>query len=190
LLKGLLPSLIIIFLFVIIYGYKLTRKKIALLNFIYGILFGCYIANLVSVVFFPLPLQKRLIREMIDEHLGELNNFIPFHTILHVLNTESLEIALRQIAGNIILFIPLSFGIFLLCPTMKVKKVLLIGILSSVIIECLQGIVGQFIGYNYRSTDIDDVILNSIGTIIGISVWKIAFHLLESLGLVLKSSSK
>ncbi|WP_419471597.1 VanZ family protein [Gottfriedia acidiceleris] len=68
-----------------------------------------------------------------------------------------------NIFGNIILFVP--FG-YLLTSIKKSKKVILIGLFLSVSIEVIQYTM------SFRTSDIDDVILNTIGTYIGYKISK------------------
>ncbi|PFH87095.1 VanZ family protein [Bacillus sp. AFS088145] len=68
-----------------------------------------------------------------------------------------------NIFGNIILFVP--FG-FILTSIKRSKKVILIGLFLSVSIEVLQFMM------SFRTSDIDDVILNTLGTFIGYKLSK------------------
>jgi glycopeptide antibiotics resistance protein len=79
----------------------------------------------------------------------------------------------ENLFGNIIMFIP--FGIFL--PWLYKKKfwkVVLIAALSASCIEFIQ-FLNMFAGY-YRYVDIDDVILNTSGAVIGYWIFKVFFH--------------
>ena len=92
-------------------------------------------------------------------------NFVPFRTILpYLLGHKGLIIASINIVGNIILLIPIGFLLPFLLEKMNWKKAVLLAVLSGLVIEGLQTIlhVGIF--------DIDDVILNGLGFMIG--YWK------------------
>ena len=70
-----------------------------------------------------------------------------------------IHIALYNVIGNILLFIPLGFCIPLFFNKKnKLSKVILYGFTASLIIEVLQ----LFTPYNI--TDIDDIIFNTFGT--------------------------
>ena len=103
-------------------------------------------------------------------------NFTPFKT-MGIYSTFD-----RQVAGNFIMLFPLGFYLPLLFR--KLRKllaffvVLLISFFVSVAIEILQ------LATNYRSTDIDDVILNTLGACLGFLV----YLLLKSLALKRKNS--
>lgn len=64
-------------------------------------------------------------------------------------------------------FIPLLFEKF-----KNFKSVFLIGLLSSLSIEATQFLISLFLGFTYRNTDIDDIILNVIGCVFGFIIYK------------------
>ena len=66
--------------------------------------------------------------------------------------------------GNIIMFMPIGFCIPLLW-NLSNKKIILIGFYISFSIEFCQLFLA-------RGTDIDDLILNTLGTILGLLVFK------------------
>lgn len=90
-------------------------------------------------------------------------NFVPFREIMRY-EYGSAEFY-RQVIGNIVLFIPLGFYATCYCKLRGISGITLISLLSSVIIETVQYFIG-------RSVDIDDVILNTIGGIIGFLLYK------------------
>ncbi|WP_407920522.1 VanZ family protein [Gottfriedia acidiceleris] len=85
-------------------------------------------------------------------------NLIPFINIFNVFDIKQFII---NIFGNIILFVP--FG-FILTSIKRSKKVILIGLFLSASIEVVQFMM------SFRTSDIDDVILNTIGTYIGYKI--------------------
>lgn len=85
--------------------------------------------------------------------------FTPFEEILRALNRRSYWLWF-MLLGNIIMFMPIGFFPALLWRRWKCWKSVLLGFCTSVSIEFIQFFIG-------RSTDIDDVILNTTGAIIG-----------------------
>ncbi len=76
---------------------------------------------------------------------------------------------------NIIMFMPLGF----LVPTIwkkkrKAWKVVLIGLMTSFLIEFCQL-------FNYRATDIDDIIYNTLGAACGYFIWKLTRRFLRKI---------
>lgn len=98
-------------------------------------------------------------------------NLIPFHTISNYLksiaNGNIVRIATRNLLGNLFMFLPL--GIYLPLIWKKCRKListLLVSVGVLVGIELVQFIT--LLG----SLDIDDLILNLLGIMIGFILWK------------------
>ena len=122
------------------------KKKINLKKEFVLILFIAYLLILFSIVTYPT-----------NEH--GLNNYNLFNEILRYKIGSSLFI--QNIIGNILLFIP--FGMFLnYYFKIKIFSLIIITILYSLSIECTQILIS-------RVFDIDDIILNLVGSIIGFS---------------------
>ena len=66
----------------------------------------------------------------------------------------------KQVAGNIVLFIPLGYFATSYANIKGLGTITLVSLLSSLTIESVQHYIG-------RSFDIDDIILNIVGGIIG-----------------------
>lgn len=94
-------------------------------------------------------------------------NFIPFHTISDFIFAKEPGLALGNVLGNVLLFIPMGIFLSLHRPSKSGLKHFLMVILTSSLVEVLQGIfrIGVF--------DIDDILLNSLGGLIGILIYKL-----------------
>lgn len=96
-------------------------------------------------------------------------NLIPFIVLKDTYNevfiNGNINYFLINFIGNIIIFMPLGFFIPLLW-NIENKKVILIGFLSSLFIEVVQLFLA-------RGTDIDDLILNTIGSSLGLLIFNI-----------------
>ncbi len=95
----------------------------------------------------------------------------PFENIKIIINSaikhHNIVYAIKNILGNIILFIPIGLFIPLLSkPLRKFGYTLLFGISISFLIECSQLFL-------IRGSDIDDIILNTLGTVIGFVLYKL-----------------
>ena len=92
-------------------------------------------------------------------------NIIPFKTIAYFIAEEyqgDFWGGVINLLGNILLFVPIGFSSMYLLKY-NLKKTIIYGCIISMTIEILQTIPG-------RSTDIDDVILNTLGVFIGCCV--------------------
>ena len=92
-------------------------------------------------------------------------NLIPFATISHYLFSDSAAtkgFAIGNVFGNVIAFAPLGAFLPLLRRRTGIWTNLLIVVCTSVAVEIIQGVFGL------GASDIDDVILNTLGGLIGI----------------------
>lgn len=102
-------------------------------------------------------------------------NLIPFHSIhqnLHAYHHGYPNLVFFNLAGNILLFVPLGFFLYQTFRTMRWQKAVLAGFMLSAMIEVLQWIFSQS-GMITRSSDIDDIILNTLGAALGCIVYQI-----------------
>lgn len=124
-----------------------------------------YCAILIKVmVFKDIPLIKigSLMLNFGGTNASNPANFVPFKTILpYLLGDKGLIIAGINLVGNIVLLVPVGFLVPLVFRNLNWQKALLLAAASGLTIEVLQVVleVGIF--------DIDDVILNAFGFLIG-----------------------
>ena len=118
-------------------------------------LFIIYFISLFYISFSPVSVEKDFLSY----------NIIPFNTILDYFSTSrNLDIILRNLLWNIILFIP--FSLFLWFYKISNKKILTFWLLLSILIEISQFLLSYFIRPNFRVADIDDIILNFLWVLI------------------------
>lgn len=154
------PTLVIVLSIVIILRvsyFMKSDKKMVLHEEIFSLLFFAYILAL-----FQLVVEQ-------DVYFGSGFNLRPFEEIFrYEIGSYNFY---RQVIGNILLFVP--FGYFATSYT-RIKGVggiTIITLLCSSIIETVQYFIG-------RCFDIDDIILNVVGGIIGFLVF-IAFDAIK-----------
>ena len=116
-------------------------------------------------------------------------NFIPFKTIIEC--TEGASIFIRQVIGNICLFIPLGFSLSLYLHNKKINKfkVVLLGFISSVLVELFQFIFAIKTGFIFKIVDVDDILCNTIGFCLGVICEFYIVHTLME-GILRKRSKK
>lgn len=73
---------------------------------------------------------------------------------------------------NVLMTIPFGFGLPFITKS-TLTKIAIVGLLLGIIIESLQGIIGLLNGFSFRVVDINDLIFNFIGTLIGYSLFKL-----------------
>lgn len=146
---------------------KLTIKCFIVLTWLIFIL---YLLVLVNVIILKdgtvLTFAKYRYEIPLSQRISGIN-FIPFKTIVPYLKGEpSVRIAAENLLGNIFAFSPLGFLLPLLFKRYeRLKNVFWISFFISLLIELLQLIC--YLG----SCDIDDIILNVLGSIMGLGVY-------------------
>jgi glycopeptide antibiotics resistance protein len=126
-----------------------------------------YLAILSKLILFKyIPLSEIInhFNFTYDEYHWRSNNFVPFKTINFYLFLAdiNLNIRIENLAGNIIGFMPFGFILPLLARKFqKLSTVTLATFCLSLTFELLQLI------FEFGSFDVDDLILNTIGGILG-----------------------
>jgi len=92
------------------------------------------------------------------------NNFIPFREILRYDITSRLFF--KNVVGNMLMFLPFGFFISYYLKVEKIPLPIILTIIASVSIEVVQLCIG-------RVFDVDDIILNLIGGILGYFIYKL-----------------
>lgn len=128
-----------------------------------------YGALLIKVMVFkdaPMVRVGHLMLNFAGTDGGHPPNFIPFATIApYLLGHKGLIIAGINLAGNVILLVPVGFLVPLVFRRITWKRALALSVGSGLFIELLQAAlrVGIF--------DIDDVLLNALGAMLGFWVF-------------------
>lgn len=125
------------------------------------ILYTCYFLVLFYVVWF--------IRSEVQHTI--IINLVPFRTITLFLvalkhGYAPIPIILGNLLGNIVLTIPIGMLLYTFLFKRKWYLILVLSLYIPANIESIQFML-HVIGYGSRTVDIDDVLLNSIGILIG-----------------------
>ena len=108
-------------------------------------------------------------------------NYIPLKATLQMIRGLSPLRLIENLAGNIILFVP--FGILLPLAFKTNGKTILFGFLASCFIEAMQ------FAFAMGAADVDDIILNTLGAVIGYLFYIIAKHIFKNQTVLLTVSS-
>lgn len=152
------PSLIICF--IIITSFRITflvknkikfifYKEILMLGFI------MYVIALFEVVTF-------------QDVSWSSSNFIPFKEMLRY--EFGTKLFFKNVVGNMIMFIPFGFFTSYFLKLKKIYSVFILTLLTSITIETTQLLIG-------RVFDIDDILLNILGGLIGYFIFKIIYKI-------------
>lgn len=168
--------------FVILYFILLTIwiiKKKSFLSNLMLLLTILYLHELFVLLLLPIPISAKCIESFKITTAGTpYFNIIPFKDIITFLynsmKLNAVGMMVRNIIGNIICFIP--FGFLFPCLNksfLNLKKFLLLALLVPISVELVQLIISLSIKVVYRFADIDDVILNFTGILIGFELLKL-----------------
>ncbi|PLS05682.1 VanZ family protein [Neobacillus cucumis] len=141
------------------------------MKFIYKIILtlflSLYIAILSKLILFKYIPLSQIIEHFnftYDEYHWRDNNFVPFKTIYFYLYLADINLSIRieNLAGNIIGFAPLGFILPLLSKGFqKLRRVAFSTFCLSLAFEIVQLV------FEFGSFDVDDLILNTFGGILG-----------------------
>ena len=137
----------------------------------------CFYKEL-SVLIFILYVMCLFEVVTIQDHNYGLSNFIPFREIFRYEIGSRLFI--KNIIGNILLFLPYGYFASEYLKSKKVWPICFLTMIVSITIECVQLNIG-------RTFDIDDVILNTIGGVLGYYLYRLIEHIKIKLPRILKT---
>jgi glycopeptide antibiotics resistance protein len=141
------------------------QRKLSLKNEMIKGLFYFSLIFIYCLTIFPYPFYVYTFMER--GNAFQLMNLIPFASIYGSLTHFYYMVPIRNIGGNILLFMPLGLAIPLRFKVNKLWKVMLLGFAISLTVEIIQ------LFSSIRSFDVDDLILNTFGAILGFVAYKI-----------------
>jgi len=140
----------------------LWMQKRSLSRLFFCAIFGIYLIGVVSVVVFPIH---------IPETGMEFNrrlqlNFVPFNFG----RCDFLPLCIKNIYENILLAIPFGFGVSFILR-LKPKNIIWLAIAVGLCFELIQLIIALIVHSPFRVVDINDVILNATGVLLGYGIF-------------------
>jgi glycopeptide antibiotics resistance protein len=135
--------------------------------------FGVYVLLLLDITLFPVRILDQQ-GEFFPSRLLSSVNLIPFNFDLSFIP----QTVLRQIVQNVLLTVPFGFGVLWITRA-KSPAVIWLSLAVGFTIEGMQLLISLLMGYPYRIADINDVILNALGVIIGGAVYRGMVRLLR-----------
>lgn len=157
--------MILLISILIMYKRKLPKSKVILIA-----IFIIYLTGVFCLAFFPVDYMNT-----VNEDFDIMENcikLIPFDFIKDTIQTKPLDYLSVQLGGNILMTIPFGIMLPMIFRTDKKWLYLLYSLGLTVFIEIMQFVVGFVLNTFYRTTDIDDIILNFSGAVIGLIIYK------------------
>lgn len=154
LVAGLIWLALILFL-----RFKLKKSKVYLVFFT---VFFVYFCGVINYTQFPIILNEDMKRE-IGQNVWRDMNVVPL---------SFSQISIKPSILNVLLTVPFGFGVSFIIKVDN-KKVIWLGFLLGLLLESLQLIGALLSGFTFRYVDINDVIFNFVGVVLGYGIFKI-----------------
>lgn len=146
------------------------KSRFSKYNFLLTAVVLLYVLFLIKILFFPISVfNESFLKEFWKEN-GEYVSFIQLVPLKSISSSILNATWIRLTIGNIFLLTPLPifYGLYKINSKINYKRCLFLGILCSVTVEIIQLLINLITNYPNRVFDIDDIILNSLGILIGI----------------------
>lgn len=141
--------------------------------------FAIYILFVIKVIIFKYPMEQlRAIadtwqKDVILEGLGTAN-FMPFRTIKMYIDYAYKLNSVENLAGNVVVFIPLGFLLPLMSDELQKFSDMFLNVFTFVLgIEVFQ------LFSAFGAFDVDDILLNCVGAVIGYGCYKVTASIME-----------
>lgn len=163
------------FIALIVFLAFLKYRKRSLSYLICVFVFGTYLLYALSEVFFPMEITSSMGNHM-REYYANWNHWdlyfnltpYPFYESPYGQDTGYLH----NMMLNVLLTIPLGFGIHFI-RQVSAKQTLWLAIGVGLVIESTQLLISLLLRYPYRYIDINDVLMNMLGVLIGYGLFRL-----------------
>lgn len=157
------------------------RQKRSLSQLFYFSIFWIYIVLLIGATIFPVPFLKNGDERQPALYILSRVNLVPLH-FGGLFNLHP-NIIFRELLGNILLTVPIGFGIPFLSG-LREKQIPWLAMGVGLSIELTQLMISLWIGSAYRGVDINDVLLNAAGVMLGYVFFRVCTWLITTLRLL------
>src|SRR5258706_4037002 len=140
----------------------LWKQKRSFAYMFFFSVFWIYLMGVFSVVVFPFPIGVG------NPNFKPSINLIP----LHFGDCSFVMLCIRNIYENVLLTMPFGFGISFIAR-IKSQNILWLALAVGFSFEITQLVISLIFKSAFRSVDINDVILNAIGVLLGYGVFRI-----------------
>jgi len=155
--------------FLIIFMIVAFIKKMPIGRKILWALCILYITGVISITIFPIIFDSETM--FFTEDVINLSPFSTIHEL--IFDNSNTETVLLQLVGNIIMCVPFGIAFPFIIKHKNIFLYLIDAIIFPVIIEIVQLTICLISNSFYRTIDIDDVILNFVGVLVGYFIYMI-----------------
>jgi glycopeptide antibiotics resistance protein len=148
-----------------------VRGRSSFVHTFVALTLGAFAIVVLALTLFPFPTSGRYIAETRANGFGPLMSTVPLQTIRKAVANGSSTAAL-QVIGNALMLAPLAILLPMLRPGLaRWRRIIPICFAVSCAIELVQLGVSLAMGIHYKSFDVDDILLNTVGGVVGFSVF-------------------
>jgi glycopeptide antibiotics resistance protein len=136
--------------------------------------FWIYLLLVVGVTLFPMPVSAGIFETSLRQSAADIFsqvNLIPlYYGHFHGVSFET--ILFREIIANIVLTMPFGFGIHFIVHR-RAKHIVWLALGVGLAIETTQLVLCLLLGSSYRGVDINDVLMNALGVLLGYAFFRV-----------------
>lgn len=157
----------------VLVAWRAARSGLPAFHVVMRALFVLYIGWLVSATLFPIPVREAVIRaEAMGQGLHV--SLVPLASIRETLATGTSFAQLWLIGGNVLTLAPLGFLLPFALPRLATwRRMAAVAFVVPLCIELAQLGVSLVVGYSYRVTEVDDLLLNFAGVLLGCAMYRV-----------------
>ncbi len=146
--------------------YRLSRDLASRARIFAQAVFAIYLIEVIRLTLFPVPIDRAIIDTYVPSWVTPTN-----FALFKRMGTTA------QVQGNILMGVPFGILAWFVLRRRWALSVLLAGVGTFATVELLQLLIGVVIGVPYRILDINDLVLNTAGVLIGIVVFLVVRQL-------------
>ena len=133
-----------------------------------------HLATVVALTLLPLPVTEAGIVAARDTVASD-HNAIPFATLIRQLSGRITVFDVRNVVGNVLLLLPLGVYVPVRWRGLRTAgRVVVVALVAATAIELGQLAISTALGFPHRIADVDDVIVNTGGAMVGYGLWRLA----------------
>jgi glycopeptide antibiotics resistance protein len=157
----------------IVIGWRAATRGLTAWQVAARVALVLYLGWLIGATLFPLPLDGHLTPAELGPTERLLNrynapNIVPLRAIRETVALGWGWPAVRLLAGNVLVFVPFGALLPVIFPVVRhFWRMALAGLALSASVESGQFAVSLLLGYWYRMSDVDDLLLNVAGALLG-----------------------
>ncbi|MCU0463624.1 MAG: VanZ family protein [Anaerolineae bacterium] len=127
------------------------------------LVFGVYLLNVMNLTLFPTRIDHCIAEWWSWGRLWENINIVPMYFGPY----GGFRTALTGLALNVLMTVPFGFGLSFVVNGLRARHFLVLGPLVGLTIEGTQLMLCILLRFNYRTIDINDVMMNTLGVWLG-----------------------